>query len=162
MTMKNTLSLSALIAVVFTVNANAMECPVSMADGPSEQYVDRVVALYKKQKDCSSVKEIAEACAFGSQVDGVIVGEAVGVCDRFINNNLKAPILKAKTTKAKAEAKVKAANTLKLYSNTQSLCDSKYAEVEGTIGVSVRVFCYLDVAYLFSNLTEKSAVGAQD
>ena len=160
--MKNTMSLSALIAVVFAVNANAMECPVSMADGPSEQYVDKVVALYKKQKECSAVKEIAEACAFGSQVDGVIVGEAVAVCDRFINNNLKAPILKAKTPKAKAEAKLKAANTLKLYSSTQSLCDSKYAEVEGTIGVSVRVFCYLDVAYLFSNLTEKSAVGAQD
>jgi hypothetical protein len=152
----------AVLALFIAVNVQAMECPVSMADGPSEEYVDRVVALYQKQKDCSSVKEIAEACAFGSQVDGVIVGEAVAVCDRFINNNLKMPILKAKTTKAKAEAKVNAAKVLKLYGNTQSLCDSKYAEVEGTIGVSVRVFCYLDIAYLFSNLTEKSAVGAQD
>ena len=160
--MKRSMSINSLIALFFALNAQAIECPVSMDDGPSEQYVDQVVALYKKQTECSSGKEIAEACAFGSQIDGVIVGEAVATCDRFINKNLKVNITKAKTAKAKAEAKIKAAQTLKLYSSTQSLCDAKYAQVEGTIGVSVRVFCYLDVAALFSNLTEKSAVGAQD
>lgn len=153
---------SAFIVLVISANANAMDCPISTADGPSEQYVDQVVALIKKQKTCPDVKKIADACAFGSQIDGVIVGEAIGVCDRFINRNLKAPILKATNPKARAEAKLKAANTLKLYSNTQGLCDSKYAEVEGTIGTSIRAFCYLDVSLLFNELTEKSSVGAQD
>lgn len=162
--MKKHTSIAAVLAVLFTMSANAMDCPVKVTDGDFDgtQYTDQVTALIAKKKSCADAKELAEACAFGSSIDGVIVSEALVVCDKNINGNLKAPILKAKNQKTKAAAQAKAANTLKTYANTRDLCDSKYAEVEGTIGVSVRSFCYLDVAYLFSNLTEKSSVGAQD
>jgi hypothetical protein len=153
-------SILAVMAIFFAVNAHAVECPVknlgTQPDG--SDYVDAVMAIIGKQKTCEKAAEVAEACAFGSAVDGPIVSEALVVCDRNINNQLKVTIKKARSAKDIQAAKLAAARTLKTYSSTRDLCDQKYSYVEGTIRISMTVFCYLDVAKLFTNLTEDASL----
>jgi len=155
---------AAVLAVIFSLNAQAMECPVkelgTQPDG--SDYVDAVVKLIVKAESCYDAKELGEACGFGAAVNGVIIGEAVAVCDQYINKNLKFKLSKAKTPKSKLAVQTHVSNVRKNYGFARGLCEKKFEKDAGTLAVSATAFCLLNVAYTYSDLTEESSFGPQE
>lgn len=110
------------------INSYGSECPVEFG---SDNYLDDVQKIIKTKKSCSEASEIVEACAMGSSMDVQFVSAALNQCSKRINGS----------TSVKALAKT-----------SNELCIKKYKKSEGTLAMSARAFCQLEVAKLFDNL----------
>jgi len=118
-----------MISVVISINAMAeTECPIKFG---SNQYTDNVIAAIESKRSCSEASTIAEACAMGSSMDVQFVSSALKMCSKRINRS---------------------ATIKRVVDSANGLCIRKFSKSEGTLAVSARAFCQLDVTKLYDDL----------
>ncbi|MFN3695880.1 MAG: hypothetical protein ACK4VO_00455 [Pseudobdellovibrio sp.] len=120
----------ALIVSFSAMQAFALDCPVQFG---SDNYIDDVANKIQASKSCYDAVELAEACAMGSSIDAAIMPTAERKCGKDFWKKL--------TSQEKQS-----------YNKLQSKCDTKYNNMQGTMYVSAKAFCKLNVAKLYSDL----------
>jgi|GEM_PF-5142163 len=121
-----------LIGTLLSVSAFAMDCPVHFG----ASYLDQVQQVIESQKDCAAASAMTEACAMGSSMDVAFVDSALKICDRRIQHASTAIQQQVESAK--------------------QLCDQKYSHSAGTLAMSARAFCSLDVSKLYDDLLSPS------
>ena len=120
---------AALVVLLASNVAFAGECPVT----DLTDYQTNVITLIEASKTCYEAAEIAESCAFGSSMDVGTTGAAMGVCAKDFESKLK-----------KSETRT--------YNSLINKCNSKYANMQGTMYIASAAFCRLSVFRLYSEL----------
>ncbi len=120
---------AALVVLIASNVALAGECPVT----DLTDYQTNVITLIEATKTCREAADLAENCAFGSSMDVGTTGAAMNVCEKDFGSKLK-----------KSEQRT--------YSSLLNKCNSKYANMQGTMYMAAAAFCRLSVSQLYSNL----------
>ncbi len=123
--MKN---LFALMALLLSFNGFAVECPVQFG---TDDYMDKVMAAIESQTTCRDASAMTEACAMGSSMDVQFVSSALKLCSKRVNRS---------------------ATVKKAVESANRLCTKKYAKSEGTLAMSARSFCLLEITELYDGL----------
>ncbi|MCE9574520.1 MAG: hypothetical protein K8W52_15335 [Deltaproteobacteria bacterium] len=103
-------------------------CAVSVGQGAN--YIDAVTHAMDG-KSCGEASQIAEGCMMAASGDVAIAGRATEICRKDFARN--------KADKA-------------LFTKLTQRCEKKFRGMDGTMYISARAFCALDVARLLSSL----------
>ena len=118
-----------MISALFSIGAFAeIECPIKFG---SDDYMEKVSTIIESKKTCYEASQITQSCAMGSSMDVHFVNSALKICSKRIHLS------------AFAQKSVDSANRL---------CIKKYAKSEGTLAMSARAFCLLEVTKLYDDL----------
>ena len=108
----------------------ATDCPVKYDE---EGYVDKVATAIHATSSCIQASELAEACSLGASGDLFIAVAAERKCGLDFWNKL--------SNKDK-----------EIYNQLQAKCNKKYENKDGSMYISFKAFCRLEVAKLYSDL----------
>ncbi len=95
-------------------------------------------AEIEKQTDCLPAKRLAEACAWGSNLDVSTAGLAYGICEKNLS-----------------DAKPKKSD-LRLLAKMKDRCTARYINEEGSLYRSMNAFCHLNaLTWIFDLVQEQ-------
>lgn len=108
--------------------ARADECPAQWGD---EEFHEKVIAAIQAAPDCFLGVNIAESCGMGNSADQLVFGAATDKCVAVFAKNKK---------------------ELALYRSLARRCEKKYADISGTMYLSMNAACKMDSAELVADL----------
>jgi len=117
-----------MMVILVSMNSYGGECPIAFGN---DDYMDKVLTAIESKKSCTEENEITEACAMGSSMDVQFVNSALKQCTKRVNRS---------------------ATVKKAVYDASNLCTKKYARSSGTLAMSARAFCQLEVTMLYDNL----------